>query len=124
MKFNIVNEIVENKSRFITYVITNFKDIDSIKDVSDHLKKEHKKARHVCYAYSVNIDGIQYKKYSDDGEPKGTAGIPILSVIEKKEYENTLVLIVRYFGGTKLGSSKLLRTYRRAAKETLELLGE
>lgn len=124
MEFNIVHEIIEDKSRFIGYVLSDFTSIDSIKDIVKELKKEHKKARHVCFAYSCKIEGVENKRYSDDGEPSGTAGIPILSTIESTNSENILVLVVRYFGGKKLGASKLLRTYRRCARESIELLKE
>lgn len=124
MKYNFVHEITENRSRFVTYVITDFKEIDSVKNIYNELKKEHKKARHVCWAYSSVIDGITYERYNDDGEPKGTAGIPILSTIKNKGKQDILILVVRYFGGSKLGASKLLRTYRRAAKESIDLLEE
>lgn len=124
MKYNLVHEIIENRSRFIAYVITDFKEIDSVKEIYNELKKEHKKASHVCWAYSTVIDGIEMKKYSDDGEPKGTAGIPILSTIEMKKKQDILILVVRYFGGSRLGASKLLRTYRRSTNEAIELLGK
>ncbi len=124
MQFDIVHEIIEDKSRFIGYIVKNYSDIDNIKETIKSLKKEHKKSRHVCYAYVTKIDGVEYKRYSDDGEPSGTAGIPILSTIENLKVENVLVIVVRYFGGKKLGASKLLRTYRRCAKESLELLME
>ena len=71
------------------------------------LKKEHKKARHVCYAYRVG----QKSKSNDDGEPKGTAGRPLLELLHKKELNNIALIVVRYFGGTKLGAGRLLRTY-------------
>lgn len=122
MEFDVIHEIVENKSRFIGYILRDFTSIDIVKDIAKDLKKEHKKARHVCFAYSCRIDGIENKRYSDDGEPSGTAGIPILSTIESTNTENVLVLVVRYFGGKKLGASKLLRTYRRCARESIELL--
>lgn len=121
MTAKFIHEIVEDKSRFIGYAITEFQDIDNVKDIVNELKMSHKKSRHVCWAYSFKIDGVEYKRYSDDGEPSGTAGIPILSTIENKDVQNILVLVVRYFGGKKLGASKLLRTYRRCARETIEL---
>lgn len=124
MKFDITHEIIVDKSRFIGYVIKDFNDVDNIKNIIIELKKTHKKSRHVCYAYKCIIKGVEYKKYSDDGEPTRTAGIPILSTIENIDITNILVIVVRYFGGKKLGASKLLRTYRKAARESIELLME
>lgn len=122
MDNKVIHEIIEDKSRFIGYALTNFKDIDNIKDIIKDFKKEHKKSRHVCWAYSCKIDGVENKRYSDDGEPSGTAGIPILSTIENTNQQDILVIVVRYFGGKKLGASKLLRTYRKCAKETIDLI--
>lgn len=125
MNFDITHEIVEDKSRFIGYVINEFKDSENIKDIINIFKKEHKKSRHVCYAYKYIIEGVENKRYSDDGEPSGTAGIPILSTIDNyQDINNILVIVVRYFGGKKLGASKLLRTYRRCAKESIDKLLE
>ncbi len=121
MKLEIVNEINENKSRFLTYIVKNFYNAKKVEEIYLYLKKKHKKAKHICWAYSLKEGNIIIKKYSDDGEPKGTAGIPILSVIDGKNKENILILVVRYYGGKKLGASKLLRTYRRSAREALEL---
>ncbi len=119
MKFNVVNEIVVDGSRFIGIVKSDFK-VSDLKPILEHLKKEYKKSRHICYSYSVIEDNVEYKKYNDDGEPKGTAGLPILTMIENFELKNTIVIVVRYFGGKKLGASKLLRTYRKAANEAIK----
>ncbi len=113
-------ELIVDKSRFIGVYIKNFNNIQKINEIIDDLSKKHKKSKHICWAYSVIIDGIEYKKYNDDGEPRGTAGLPILSVIEKNKINNVLIVIVRYFGGKKLGSSKLLRCYRKTANEVIK----
>ncbi len=123
MNFDIVEEIVVDNSRFIGIVKLDFSP-EQVNEVIQHLRKEYKKSRHVCYAYQSKIDGVEYKKYNDDGEPKGTAGVPILSVIEKSGYNDILIIVVRYFGGKKLGASKLLRTYRKAANEAVKKLQE
>ncbi len=110
-------EIVINKSRFIAY----FYELDSLDEVKEHLanlKKEHKKSTHICYAYVYNKDVVS-EKCSDDGEPNGTAGYPILNVIKKKGLTNTLVAVVRYFGGIKLGAGGLTRAYTKATASVL-----
>mgnify|MGYP003312553398 CR=1 FL=1 len=80
------------------------------------IKKEHPKATHIVYAYKFG----NTSKFFDAKEPKHTAGFPILSLIEKKKLSNVCVIVVRYFGGTKLGASNLLRTYMNVAKELLK----
>lgn len=112
------HELVINKSRFISYKF----DITNLSQVKEHLeslKKEHKKARHVCFAYVFNGDVVS-EKCSDDGEPSGTAGYPILNVIKKKNLTNVLVAVVRYFGGIKLGAGGLTRAYTKATAEVLK----
>ena len=79
------------------------------------LKKEHHQARHVCYAYIIGYDQEHFKA-ADDGEPANTAGQPILGQIRSSELTNTLVAVVRYFGGTKLGKAGLIRAYKQGAK--------
>ncbi len=123
MKFDVIEEIVVDNSKFIGIVKLNFNSNDLDKTIN-FLKKEYKKSRHICYAYKTKIDGIEYKKFNDDGEPKGTAGLPILSVIDNTELNDVLVLVVRYFGGKKLGASKLLRTYRKSANEAIKKIRE
>jgi uncharacterized YigZ family protein len=93
-------------SKFIAILMPLESD-DNFKDLISSLKKEHKKARHVCYAYRVGMKS----KSNDDGEPKGTAGRPLLELLHKRELNNVALIVVRYFGGTKLGAGRLLRTY-------------
>ncbi len=112
------NEIVINKSRFIAYKF-NLNSLDDVKTHLANLKKEHKKATHICYAYVFNI-GVVSEKCFDDGEPGGTAGYPILNVIKKKNLTNTLIAVVRYFGGIKLGAGGLTRAYTKAASSVLQ----
>ncbi len=119
MEFDVVEEIIVDNSRFIGIVKLNFNP-DELDETINFLKKEYKKSRHICFAYRTNVEGIEYKKFNDDGEPKGTAGLPILSMIENTELTNILVVVVRYFGGKKLGASKLLRTYRKSANEAIK----
>jgi len=102
------------KSKFISLLYEDF-DLKRFLEIKQELAKKHKKARHICFAYSYRRNNITYKKYDDDGEPRGTAGIPILSIIEWHKLENSAIIVIRYFGGTKLGASKLLRTYSKSA---------
>ena len=97
------------KSKFIAYFLP-LNNEEDFKPILANLRKEHKKARHAVYAYRVNMKS----KSSDDGEPKGTAGHPLLELLYKKDINNVALIVVRYFGGTKLGASRLLRTYLQA----------
>ena len=103
-------EIKKSKFYAFNYEVNS---VDEVNEIIDILKKEHKKARHIVYAYK--IDGIE-KKY-DDGEPSGTAGMPLYNIINKKNLNHTLIIIVRYFGGIKLGAGGLLRAYNTAGSE-------
>lgn len=116
METKIVETII-NKSRFIAYMY-EIESLLEVKQILENLKKEHKKANHVCYAYVYNKEMVA-EKCSDDGEPKGTAGYPILNVIKKKKLNNTLVAVVRYFGGIKLGAGGLTRAYTKSASSVL-----
>ena len=114
IKTNINSEIIIKNSRFICYLykINNLNDITTY---LNNIKKEHKDATHHCYAYI--IDDI--KKSSDDGEPGGTAGIPILKVLENNNLNNILAIVVRYFGGIKLGAGGLVRAYTKSITNTI-----
>ena len=82
----------------------------------NYLAKEHKKARHIPYAYKIG----PHAKKTDDKEPSGTAGTPIWNVIDRNELDGVLIAVVRYFGGTKLGAGPLLRAYKDAANALLK----
>ena len=97
------------KSKFIAYLLP-LNNEEDFKPFLASLRKEHKKARHIVYAYRVDMKS----KSCDDGEPKGTAGHPLLELLYKKDINNVALIVVRYFGGTKLGASRLLRTYLQA----------
>lgn len=108
----------EKGSKFIGYVFP----IDSEDDVKiyiDELKKKHHAARHWCYAWQLGVDEISYRA-NDDGEPNNSAGQPIYGQILSKDLTNVLVVIVRYFGGTKLGVGGLISAYKTTAKLILE----
>ena len=113
MSFTIEKEttnLVEvMKSKFIAYIIP-LKNEEDFKPILADLRKEHKKARHIVYAYRVGMKS----KSCDDGEPKGTAGHPLLELLYKKDLVDVALIVVRYFGGTKLGAGRLLRTYLQA----------
>ena len=110
-------EIVEKKSKFVGYLL-ECEDVASVSKALDFLKTLHKKATHICYAYSLKTPFAE--KAVDDGEPGGTAGRPILSVIQKQKRENVCVFVVRYFGGVKLGAGGLVRAYSKVASEVLK----
>ncbi len=102
------------RSSFYAYFMP-IKDEKEAKIILENIRKKHPKARHCCYAY--NLQSVQ--KSSDDGEPKGTAGRPLLELLIKNQLIDVLIVVVRYFGGIKLGASRLLRTYVEAAMQSI-----
>ncbi|MGZ9756397.1 YigZ family protein [Mycoplasma sp. 4423] len=102
------------KSEFIGYVFS-IKSKRQIPEYLDFVKNQHKKARHTVYAYITSQNGVQSAGYNDDGEPKNTAGKPIYQLLQLMKLENILVVVVRYFGGIKLGAGGLIRAYRQAS---------
>lgn len=109
-----INEIIINKSKFITLTY-QINDIEDVNKKLEFVKKMYKDATHYCYAYIIN----NQEKSEDDGEPSGTAGNPILNVLQKEKLNNVLCIVVRYFGGIKLGAGGLVRAYSKACKESL-----
>jgi uncharacterized YigZ family protein len=116
IKDNIENTIEIKKSKFITklYRVNNTLEVNNI---LDNINKEYNDATHVCYAYI--LDSIE--RCSDNGEPSGTAGLPILNVLKKKNLSNILAVVIRYFGGIKLGAGGLVRAYSNSVVEALKL---
>ena len=114
-----VAEFKDRGSRFLAYTFP-IKSADDFKVYLQNLKKEHPKAVHHCFAYRIGLDGNTFR-VSDDGEPSGTAGKPILGQIDSKELTNTLVVVVRYFGGTLLGVPGLINAYKSATAMALQL---
>lgn len=112
-------ELVEKRSRFITYCEA-VQNNDEFKEFLNRLKKQYPDARHYCYGFRIGPLSSAQRGFSDDGEPNGTAGMPILNVIDHSEFSNVAIIIVRYFGGTKLGTGGLARAYSQAAKIALE----
>ena len=112
---NIEHEIIIKNSRFITILIK----INNKEDITKNLEKckiNYPRATHYCYAYKI---GETIKKSSDDGEPSGTAGLPMLNVLDKENITNILVIVTRYFGGIKLGAGGLIRAYTKSVKDAL-----
>lgn len=115
------NEIVIQKSRFIGYV----KRVETEKEAQEFIqaiKKKHHDATHNCSAYMIG-ENDQILKANDDGEPSGTAGVPMLDVLKKKQLKDTAVVVTRYFGGVKLGAGGLIRAYSRATSEAIQATG-
>lgn len=111
------DEFIEKKSRFIGYVCPVQTQQEAV-DFINSIKSKHWDATHNVYAYVLKENNIQ--RYSDDGEPSGTAGVPVLDVILKNELVNVCVVVTRYFGGTLLGTGGLVRAYSHASKLAVE----
>ncbi len=105
-------------SKFIGYVFP-ITDEDQVKTLIEDLKSKHHKARHWCYAWKVGVESVQYRA-NDDGEPNNSAGQPIYGQILSFDVTNVLIVVVRYYGGTKLGVGGLINAYRTGAKLALE----
>ena len=108
------NLIEVEKSKFLG-IATPINSVEEFDEQLKLLKKENKKARHIVYAYRIG----KKSKSNDDGEPKGTAGRPLLELLHKKDLNYLALFVIRYFGGIKLGASRLLRTYVKAGNEAL-----
>ena len=120
---DVSSEIVEKKSKFIA----NIYYVESVEDAEEKIKEVKKTyfdARHNCYAFSIYTkDGI-INRFSDDGEPSGTAGAPMLNILNSKGLTNILVIVTRYFGGILLGTGGLVRAYTGATQEALNKIVE
>lgn len=106
--------IIIQKSKFITYTKKVYNEKEA-KIILEEIRNRYSDATHVCFAYIID----NQKRYSDDGEPSSTAGKPILEVLEKNNLNYIICIVIRYFGGIKLGSNGLVRAYSTACKETL-----
>ena len=102
-------------SKFISILLSVDSEDEAMKQL-ELIKQEHPKARHHCYAFRLGIEG-DIERYNDDGEPSGTAGRPILGQLKSAELTNIIAVVVRYYGGTKLGVSGLIEAYRDSTKE-------
>lgn len=110
-------EIIIKKSKFLVYTF-NINSTEEIDKKIEEIKHKYNDATHICYAYILN----NIAKCNDDGEPSGTAGYPILNVLQKEKLTNVLTIIVRYFGGIKLGAAGLIRAYANACKDSLKII--
>lgn len=120
---NSTAEIIEKKSKFIANIFY----IESVEEAENKIKEIKKKyfdAKHNCYAYSIFSENGIINRFSDDGEPSGTAGAPMLNIINSKELTNILVIVTRYFGGILLGTGGLVRAYTSSVQEALRKIVE
>lgn len=108
-------ELTEQRSRFLSY-ISPAKDKEEVEAFLAKIRSMHPQATHVCWAYNIGAPDNPSSYYSDDGEPSGTAGQPILQSIKHEKLDNVVLAVVRYFGGIKLGVRGLIDTYRAAAQ--------
>lgn len=115
IKYNITHEYIIQKSKFISMLYQVNNEEEAI-NILNRLKLEYKDATHICYAYIIN----NIKRFQDDGEPSGTAGMPILNVLESQKLNLILAVVIRYFGGIKLGAGGLVRAYTTSVVEALE----
>lgn len=115
VKKECVIEFEEKKSKFIGYVKPVLSKEEAEKFIRD-IKEKHRDATHNCSAYKININGQEYFKVDDDGEPSGTAGKPMGDILTYTEVSNVVVIATRYFGGVKLGAGGLVRAYAKTAK--------
>ena len=107
-----ISEFLEKKSKFIGYISPIESEEEAIEFINK-IKSSHRDARHNVYAYTLLKDNIS--RYSDDGEPHGTAGLPIMGILNKYDLKNTVIVVTRYFGGVLLGKGGLVRAYSKAA---------
>lgn len=104
------------KSKFISCYY-DLEDINEVKMILDELKKDHKHAKHIVYAYKFGNTAGK----SDDKEPSGTAGLPLYNLLEMNNLNNKLLVVVRYFGGTKLGAGPLMRAYKESGNKAINI---
>lgn len=109
--------ITEKKSKFLSFIF-HVENVEEVKSILEEYRKKYYDARHVCWAYML---GTSYEDFrsNDDGEPSGTAGRPILGQINSAELTNVLIIVIRYFGGTLLGTSGLIKAYKEAAADAV-----
>lgn len=109
--------LTEKKSKFISHIVP-VKSTEEVKEIVEEHRKKYYDARHVCWAYMLGWEREEFR-WNDDGEPSGTAGKPILGQINSAELTDVLILVVRYFGGTLLGTGGLIKAYKEAAADAI-----
>ena len=119
IKENKSAEIAEKKSKFIADLFCVEK-VEDVEKILEEVKKKYYDARHHCFAYRIQENNMLIEKCSDDGEPTGTAGTPMLNILKGRELINVLVIVTRYFGGTLLGTGGLVRAYSDSTIKVLE----
>ena len=115
------DEFIEKKSRFIGYIAPVTTEQEAAAFI-ESVRARHREARHNCYAYRLRQNNLA--RFSDDGEPSGTAGRPILEVLQREDLTDVCVVVTRYFGGILLGAGGLTRAYAKAAKDALDAAGK
>ncbi|WP_042354026.1 YigZ family protein [Bacillus rubiinfantis] len=115
------HEIIIQKSRFIAHIKRAESEVEAQEFIQE-IKKKHWNATHNCSAYLIGEHDL-IQKANDDGEPSGTAGVPMLEVLKKRQLKDTVVVVTRYFGGIKLGAGGLIRAYGKATSEGLDAVG-
>ena len=119
IKFPVENILLKEKgSKFIGFAFP-VNNVKELKNALEKIREEHPKATHHCYAFRLGMNGENYRA-NDDGEPSGSAGLPIYNQLLANNLTNILLIVVRYYGGTKLGVSGLVKTYKESAKLTLD----
>lgn len=113
---NYKNEIIINKSRFICELVKVYNE-DDVNNNLNNIKNKYKDATHYCYSYIID----NTERFNDDGEPGGTAGLPILNVLKQNELNYILCVVIRYFGGIKLGAGGLVRAYSKSVSDCLNI---
>lgn len=119
IKANVQTEIVEKKSKFIANLFP-VENVEQAEELIRKIKKKYRDARHNCIAYRVAEDNQIIEKSSDDGEPSGTAGAPMLNILQKNNLANILIIVTRYFGGILLGTGGLVRAYSDSLLKAIE----
>lgn len=115
------DEFLEKKSRFIGYIFFVETEEEAQQKIQE-VKENHRDATHNCWAYIIGEDAL-IQRYSDDGEPSGTAGVPMLEVLKKEDLKNVVAVVTRYFGGTLLGAGGLVRAYSKGVKVAIDAAG-
>ena len=119
IKEHVQSEIVEKKSKFIANIFF-VENVEEAENKIKEIKKEYHDARHNCSCYRVIEEGKIVEKQSDDGEPSGTAGGPMLNILQKKDLVNVVAIVTRYFGGILLGTGGLVRAYSDATQKAID----